>query len=499
MLKKILGITLAGIISASPLHTVSAQTLNNVVIKSKASVRQSEIDSVISGYLGKDISVNLLKDMLKDLTAFYKAHGYLAAQAFYPEQKSTNGVIEVVVETARLNEVKFNNLNHVSMSTLYKLFDRVRALQNQTINTSTLNEELLKVRDLNVFDIAAYFENAANAANAADLTIDIKPKSRFGFQAFYDNYGNKSTGKHRFVAALTSTNLTSHADRASLLLARTDESQTSFSLHYDIPVSTRLNVLGFNLGYSGYELGDEYEDLDARGSIFTSDVHFRIPLHRSMSSRIGADTSLYYKRISDSINAYDIDLKRHSFGTELELTADNFFEKMRMSHGVKFNYGKVSCDDDYHLTDDKSFFITSLSGLTSFDINSLFNISNRIELQIGSTSLDSSDKFIVGGAQGVRAFNSNVASSDHGLFDDLKLTLRVHSNPQINLYTDFMQAYAKNHNGDTKESFYGLGFGAEFFYHGFFINSSLNKAVGNNRNYAEDSLKFLIKFGYYQD
>ncbi len=62
-----------------------------------------------------------------------------------------------------------------------------------------------------------------------------------------------------------------------------------------------------------------------------------------------------------------------------------------------------------------------------------------------------------------------------------------------------MQAHAKNHNSDRKESFYAVGLGSEVVYKGFYVNASLNKAVGTNREYAKDSVKLLVKFGYYMD
>ena len=97
----------------------------------------------------------------------------------------------------------------------------------------------------------------------------------------------------------------------------------------------------------------------------------------------------------------------------------------------------------------------------------------------------------------MKAFASNTASSDNGIFDDLKFTYKVKSYPTFNVYTDFMQAHARNHENRKKESFYAVGVGGEFVYHGFYVNASLNKAVGQNREYAQDNVKLLLKFGYY--
>ena len=474
-----------------------AQVLNNVEIKSQAKLSKSELNDILKGYVGREITVNSLQNLLNDLTAVYKSNGYLTAQAFYPEQESYNGELKIVVESARLNEVRLKNLSTVNKKTLYRLFENTRKLQNKPVNSSELNDSLLKIKDLNLFDIAGYFENSSD--DSADLLLDIKPKRRFSFQGFYDNYGNRSTGENRFVGLVTCNDFSHHADKADLLLATTDRQQNNFSFDYRIPINSNLNVLGTDLSYSDYELGGDYKDLDIHGNVLNADLYLENPFYRTSKTRFTADIGPYYRKITDNIDAFDVKLKRHSYGMFTDFKLDNYLNSLNLAHTLRLNYGKIKNDDEYQLYDDKSYFITTLDGTVSFDFNRFFNISNSYNLQIASTSVDPSDKFSPCGAYGVKAFASNTAASDNGLFDDLKFTYKVKTYPTFNVYTDFMQAHAKNHNSDRKESFYAVGLGSEFMYKGFYVNASLNRAVGSNREYAKDSVKLLVKFGYYMD
>ncbi len=476
-----------------------AQPLNDVIISSEVKISQKDLNTLLNPFIGKEISVPMLQGILNELTAFYQKKGFLAVQAFYPEQQSQNGVVKVVVKTVHLNEIKINNLSTVNNSTVYSLLSRTRRLQNQNINTDDLNTELLRVKDLNVVDIAGYFENADDQDDAANLSLDIKSKRRFSFMGFYDNYGNKSTGKNRFVGAISTTDLTHHADSASFLAATTDEKQNSFNFDYRIPFNSRLDILGTSLSYSNYELADRYDDLDARGGIFESSIYLEDPLYRSMNTRIALGIGGFYKNIHDEIRAYDLKMKRHSMGGFSKLSIDNSFGSLRLNHALKFNYGKVKNDDEYKLYDDGSFKFATLDGNLVFDINNYLSFSNQFNLQVAFSKLDSSEKFMPCGAYGVKAFESNLASSDHGLFDDLKVTAKISSSPNISVYTDFMQAHSKNYDSSKKESFYAMGLGGEITYHGFFINTSVNKAIGKNKSYAKDDIKFLVKLGYYQD
>lgn len=472
-----------------------SQVLNNVIVKSDAFISKGKLDNTLKPFLGKDIDLKLLQKVLDELSYLYKESGYLGAQAFYPDQQSSNGVIEVVVATAKLNEITLNNLSDTNYKTVYKLFSKVRESQNKTINTKELNEALLKVKDLNVFDIAGYFEKSQLNDDGVDLNIDIKPKNRFGYQFFYDNYGTKTTGKNRFVGILNSHNLTKHADTAYLVVARTNKAQNNLDFSYKIPFNQRLDEIGLKLSYGSYDISKSNDNLDTKGTILDFGVFIKDPLYRSTDSKANVEIGTDFKIVEDKFDDYDVKLSRQLLNGYAAFRLENYFENLNLSHGLKANYVKVKPKDEYNFFDDISYVITTFDSDISFDFSSYFSISNSLLAQVATTSVDSSDKFTIGGPYGVKAYQSNLASSDNGLFDDLKLNLKVKSRPSINFFTNFMQAHAKNDNGD-KESFYGIGFGADFYYQGFFIESSINQAVGKNKIYAQDKTRFLIKFGY---
>lgn len=472
-----------------------SQVLNNVIVKSDAFIAKGKLDNTLKPFLGKDIDLKLLQKVLDELSYLYKESGYLGAQAFYPDQQSSNGVIEVVVATAKLNEITLNNLSDTSYKTVYKLFSKVRESQNKTINTKDLNEALLKVKDLNVFDVAGYFEKSQLNDDGVDLNIDIKPKNRFGYQFFYDNYGTESTGKNRFVGVLNTHNLTKHADTAYLVVARTDKAQNNLDFSYKLPVNQRLDEVGLKLSYGSYDISKSQTSLDTKGTILDFGLFVKDPIYRTINSKASFEIGADIKCVKDKFEDFDVSLSRQLLNGYTSFRLDNYFENLNLSHGLKANFVKVKPKDEYQIFDERSYAITTFDSDIVFDFATYFSLSNSLLAQVSTNSVDSADKFTIGGPYGVKAYQSNVASSDNGLFDDLKLTLKLKSSPSVNLFTNFMQAHAKNDNGD-KESFYGIGLGADFYYQGFFIEGSINKAIGKNKIYAKDKTRFLIKFGY---
>ena len=485
------------LLSLASVPSVHALTLSNVIIKSGARIDKSSMDKKLNPYLGKEIDIALLQNILNEISDYYRKNGYLAAQAFYPEQQSQNGVVEVIVKTAKLDDIKIANYAALSPKTAYMLTENVRKFQGKEINSNDLNASLLKIKDLNIFDIAGYFENSENKQDHASLTLDLKGRSRFGYELSYDNYGNESTGKNRYTLSLNSHNLTKHADRGYLLVGTTDKRQNNLILGYSIPVSSHPTVFGFQFNYGSYNLGDTYDSLDVKGNSLGGNLYLKEPLYRSLDSRVNFTGGAYYKNLTDKIESYSLNLKRNKFGGYFTLDTDAFKDNLNFLNSLKLDYGLVQ--DKSNLSDDTSqraYLLANFDSKLNWNFYKDFSLSNTLCLQYAQKSVDASDKFIPGGAYGVSAYEGSLASSDLGLFHDLKLQTKLMSRPYLNFFVNFMQAYAKNVNVERKESLYAVGSGADLTYGGFYLTASVSKAIGKNKEYAKDSAKFLLKAGY---
>ncbi len=498
MLKHKLTLSLLFVLLSIALYpSVNALELNNVIIKSGARIDKKAMDKKLNPYLGKEIDIALLQNILNEISDYYRMNGYLAAQAFYPEQQSQNGVVEVIVKTAKLDDIKISNYASLTPKTAYMLTENVRKFQGKEINSHELNASLLKIKDLNIFDIAGYFENSQNKADHASLTIDLIGRSRFGYELSYDNYGNESTGKNRYTLSLNSLNLSKHADKGYLILGTTDKKQNNLILGYSIPFTSHPTIFGFQFNYGSYDLGDTYDSLEVKGNSLGGNLYIKEPLYRTLDSRVNFTGGGYYKALTDKIESYSLELKRNKFGGYFDFEASVFKEDLNFLNTLKLDYGLVQ--DKSNLSDAKSQRAYLLSNFDSkLDWNFYKNSSliNTFSVQYAQKAVDASDKFIPGGAYGVSAYDGSLASSDLGLFHDLKLQTKLMSKPYLDFFVNFMQAHAKNVEVEKKESFYAIGSGSNISYGGFYLSASVSKAIGKNKEYAKDSAKFLLKAGY---
>ena len=490
MKKYLLSAVIASTLVSSTI-VARSQPLTNVLVSSTDNLDINALHEVITPFLGKEIDVPLLQDLFNEISYFYQNQGYLAAQAFFPEQESTDGQLKVIVSAANLGQVHINNQSKTDDGTMYTLLDGVLKEQGRVIDTNELNANLLKARDLNVFDISGHFEQAS--ADEIDLTLDINDKTPYAYDVFYDNYGTKGSGKHRVVGVFNAINLFSLADKTSFYASTTNEGQNNIGVDFNLPVNTNLDVVGASIAYGDYDLADEYEDLDANGKLFELNAYYISPIFYDLNHSYKLGVSPYFKYMQDNIDAFDIKMKRKSYGLSSTLYHGYNSEKVSMKTSLTANAGVFTSDDDYMLYDNEKYFFLRLDNHWLYRINDDFSLINQLQVQFTNNHLDPSDKFVLGGAYAVKAYQSNLASSDLGFFDDLKLMMRV--NTYSNVYTNFMQAHGKNIDSKT-DSVYAVGLGGNATYEGFYLDCSVNAAIGTNKQYAEDDAKFLIKFGY---
>lgn len=482
-------------IALSP--SVNALELNNVIIKSGARIDKKAMDKKLNPYLGKEIDIALLQNILNEISDYYRMNGYLAAQAFYPEQQSQNGVVEVIVKTAKLDDIKISNYASLTPKTAYMLTENIRKFQGKEINSHELNASLLKIKDLNIFDIAGYFENSQNKADHASLTIDLIGRSHFGYELSYDNYGNESTGQNRYTLSLNSLNLSKHADKGYLILGTTDKKQNNLILGYSIPFTSHPTIFGFQFNYGSYDLGDTYDSLEVKGNSLGGNLYIKEPLYRTLDSRVNFTGGSYYKALTDKIESYSLELKRNKLGGYFDFEASVFKEDLNFLNTLKLDYGLVQ--DKSNLSDamsQRAYLLSIFDSKLDWNFYKNYSLINTFSVQYAQKAVDASDKFIPGGAYGVSAYDGSLASSDLGLFHDLKLQTKLMSKPYLDFFVNFMQAHAKNVEVEKKESFYAIGSGSNISYGGFYLSASVSKAIGKNKEYAKDSAKFLLKAGY---
>lgn len=147
-------------------------------------------------------------------------------------------------------------------------------------------------------------------------------------------------------------------------------------------------------------------------------------------------------------------MKRNKFGGYFDFEASVFKEDLNFLNTLKLDYGLVQ--DKSNLSDDKSrraYLLSNFDSKLDWNFYKNYSLINTLSVQYAQKAVDASDKFIPGGAYGVSAYDGSLASSDLGLFHDLKLQTKLMSKPYLDFFVNFMQAHAKNVEVEKKNPF----------------------------------------------
>lgn len=450
------------------------------------------IDEAVAGFMGREITADLLKNVLDEVSRYCREQGLDYTQAFIPEQVIKNGVLNLYVHESKLGKVSVSDAAGLTEGTVQMLSQRLYDEQGELLDPQYLESHLLKLSDLGVFDVKGRFTEELNP----NLFVEYEDNGLVNFNVFADNHGTKSAGRYRFGALGKLKNLTGNADTLSLFYARSDEKQNNYSIGYEIPISTHPTVLGFAICLSDYDLAREYAELGAQGWSKTYEAYIREPVVRDASHRLDLNFGLRYRDLKDEFDRFDIEFKKSTYAAYagaqgMMLTEDG----TTLGGFAKFTLGKLKNRDDFDLYDDNVFGILNFGGSVLAPLNDHVSFTAQAEFQIATTSLDSSEDFVVGGASAVSAYSSNTASGDMGAFVTAGLQFKPFKSFDFTVTPHIDAGACKDEGYDTvKVAAAGVKFQAE--YEGFYAALDVATALGARPYEGLDDQQVWFTFGY---
>lgn len=444
----------------------------------------------LRGYYGREITARLLQQILDEVDQGYREMGYDSVKAYFPEQVSSDGVINISVAAPYLERTDFDNVSGVNIQTRRLLTEEFEDLEGYAVHTEEIRGRLLRLADLDVFNVSAGFSRGSRDA-ASVLKVKMTRKEKYPFRLFADNHGTRAAGQWRFGAAAKVRNLSHHADVLSLAAARSNRKQNDGMVSYSIPVSSHPTVIGAALSAGSYELGEEYEALGAKGYAFTGDLFLEEPWLRGGDHGLKSRFTLRHRVMRDKFDVFDVTFKKSSTALSGDLALWQRQGNWLFEGTGRLTMGSVSNQDDYEISPEGSFRLLNLEGAVTYRFSDTLRARGNLEAQLSSDRLESSLRFQAGGASRVSAFKSSEACGDNGLFLRGSLEFSPRENFTLAPHLDF--ARVSNHGGSSL-SVKGMGLQASANFKGFFVSADISKSLGSVKS-ADDS-QFLISFGY---
>lgn len=227
-----------------------------------SSVLDAKTQAMLSApYLNSCMGLPHINTLIRTISQWYLAKGYITSRAFLPEQDLASGILTLGVLEGRVEAIVVDGKSDPMTLTLFP------GLVGEILNLRDLEQgvdQLSRLRSLS-------YQLDIQPGHQAGLSIvNLKGERAFPLQGSleFDNSGQQSTGEEQGRLSLSADNLLSLADQWTLGASSSTDGrdahnaaswQAGFSLPY-----------GYWLLDTGYQYSEYRNDLLSRGYLFES-------------------------------------------------------------------------------------------------------------------------------------------------------------------------------------------------------------------------------------
>lgn len=391
-------------------------------------VPETEAQAFLATFAGQPLSLDGLQLVAEKFEQWLRSRGLFTARAYVPPQDVKDGVVEIRVLEGRLEDIDIKRAPNTRLSE-----DKLRAMLTRALPPGAALEQdrlergLLLMNDLPATSARAVLIPGKDLGGSRVLVEAGQGPVMTG-NVELDNTGNRFTGDWRLSAALSINDAYGLGDLWSLR-ASSSQGSTFLRAGYTLPLGNDGWKAGIALIESDYHLccDAKVATLDANGDASAISGFVSYPLIRTrranlLASANWASRSFVNRSLGTTISDKQSDTVTISVNGNrsdmLGLTGLGAYT----AYSAQWVSGRINLDG---LAADKAQDATTAQSHGGFDkwtgqLSHLMRISKNSALYAGlsaqwaSKNLDTSEKFVLGGPQGVRAYPTGEASGDEG-------------------------------------------------------------------------------------
>jgi len=461
-------------------------------------VAPEELQALLLPWLGRELTVGELKQAANSITQLYRERGYMLARAYIPEQTIQDNTAEIAILEGRLGGLLLKNSTSISDERLRAVGASVEP--GASIKEAALERGLLLLQDLpGVAAVEAALQPGQEVGDS-DLVVAVKPAPPISGIVDADNHGNRFTGQYRLGVSVNLNSMLGMGEQFSARIQASNEKLYYGRLSYRMPLGSDGLMAGAALATSHYELGEQFSALDASGRAHVASLFASYPFIRSRNFNFSGGLSLEAKNLHDQIDIIDLSSKKRSQQLRALLTANGFVGQAGYGMSLSLASGRLDIRSPAERQEDSIGARThgqftklaySLNG--NLPLSGPWSLSAFMSGQFASRNLDSSEKFFLGGANGVRAYPQGEGVGDEGhLFTtELRYALPPDRSGQLTLggFLDYGTVKLNRNpyaTGDNRRNLSGLGVSAHWITQDKFqLRASLAHKLGSEPALAD--------------
>ena len=411
----------------SPLAAPVQVKVEKLVLEGNTTLDDSEFADILEGYQGRLLSFEDIRRVAEAVVTRYREHDYLTVSAYLPEQDLSDGVVTIQVIEAQIGEISVEGAKYYDPEFVQWMFEPAldRQEKGEMPRRSEIQRQLLLLNDnldLNVRSVL----RESDKEGVVDVILQVQDERPVHFGFDYNNLGAPTTGRNRLGASFEWGNLSNRGDVLALRYVESDllNADTKgidlFNIGYQAPINNRGTYFDFSYANSAFQVGQDLQILDIRGSADVFKTGIRHKLIRGTDGNLDIVGGFIYQDIENTILG-----QRFSRDRLRELTLGVSGD---WSSGAGRNYGS------FFLTQDMG---TLLGGMKNNDplssrgvgggftkmkldlsrvqkINDFSYLIVRGAHQTGFSGLPYAEQFGLGGISTVRGYSQSIYLGDTG-------------------------------------------------------------------------------------
>ena len=371
---------------------------------------QEEIQAVTTAYIGREVTLQDLREMTDRITDLYREKGFMTCGAVLPPQRIHEGVVEIRLIEGKTGHVTLTGNRFTRRNYILK---RMGLQAGEVANTEKLNKDLRLFQGTNDIQLRVVMKPGTEEGVTDYDIMVFEPKNQT-VTLYMDNDGYKTSGRLREGIFYNRRSLTGQRDPLRAHYLRS-QGTNSWGISYSVPIS--LTGMKLDLGYAGNTtkvVKGELEDLGVKGHSHSYNMTWRVPFHVTERTRHEAGLQYTHQTAQTDLG----------HGTRVHWVDDKI---NRLIPYVSFtHYGDSSVLYHKHAyvwarrrdidgeSDTANLYRISAFWQKRYEHGQFWQ--SRLDGQWGSNdNLASSDRFFIGGVNSVRGYEEGFIGGDRGI------------------------------------------------------------------------------------
>lgn len=408
-------------------------TVKGIRFSGNTLIDSEKLEAIVAPYLNQPQTFAQLQEIAALVAQVYRDAGWVV-RAYIPRQDVTEGIVTIQIAEALFGKVQLEVpvATRLRVTSLIDYFE-VQQKTGKPLNARAFDRATLLADDLPGISVMGVMREGSQEQET-DLLVSVKDKPLLEGDVSFDNAGARPTGKERLNLNASLAGLFTLADQLNINVTHTigsDYLRASGTL----PVGADGWRLGMNASNMRYKLiTQEFAALDAQGASSAVGLEASYPIVRTRQKNLYFSAGADLKRFDNQSNGTTTtryQSRTLTLGVTAHALDDGSVDKVSMASLIWLNglldlNGSPNQAADALTTQTEGRFNKFRYTLSRRQmISSNWSFQGMLAGQWANKNLDSSEKFYLGGASGVRAYPTSEGGGALGTLVNLELRRRI--------------------------------------------------------------------------